>query len=206
MISIKIERAVFILIFIALYVVMAFVITPIKVEQAPVNIDLTPDEVIRKELPVYDNDKLLDYNYEIINDTLFVWVETGKGREQHIGYRNNNSGFMFELPQSIFCRKNDYYSLRTISNKAMVSVQISKKVKDYVVRIIVVDLSPNDKTDFNVIDHLGNPLRKIEGFGDTWIDVFESLPERYEITVQIDDKNEMVINRQDIMSHFGWRQ
>ena len=213
MINRTIEKIIFIIILVIIFVVTTIIITHIKIEEAPVNGNLSPDEVIQKELPVYADDTQLDYSYEIIGDTIFVLVDSATGVSQlYTGSRNPNSGFMFEQLNTIFFIKPDLLMYIRVDGESSLALKISHEISDYVIEIKVLDdfsILSNDDSDVCFIDQDGRSLDKLkhEGVrGTFWVDVLENITEDYKIIAEYKDRSITLVDSKAIQDFFGGKE
>jgi hypothetical protein len=125
---IKLERAIFIVIFIFCLLACIFFATPIKANQLPINIGLTPEQVIETK---YGD---MPFKYKIYDNLMFVCINNAGNCGLNYAFKNDNSGFMFELPGfyigSIIQQVAQYIGV-TDEEPVMISV-LSYKAKYYV--------------------------------------------------------------------------
>lgn len=92
MLPIKLERAIFITIFIICLLACTYFATQIKVSELPINAGLTPEQVIESE---YGKTQ---YEYKIYDDLMFVCTYNAGSSWLNYAFKNDNSGYMFEIP------------------------------------------------------------------------------------------------------------
>jgi hypothetical protein len=67
--------------------------TLIKAGYLPINKGMTPEEVIESEFGDFN------YKYKIYDDIMFVCIDSSQnGSELKFAFRNDHSGFMFQVP------------------------------------------------------------------------------------------------------------
>ncbi|MFT8889520.1 MAG: hypothetical protein ABF904_11970 [Ethanoligenens sp.] len=98
MISYKVERIAFAFLFVLLLVLSLSPLTNIKKNYLPINLNLTPDQVIKSEFQIKEN-----YVYTIKSNYLFVFYTTGAGLMSQgngnvdIAEKGRHTGFYFRI-------------------------------------------------------------------------------------------------------------
>ena len=146
MLNHKLEKAIFIVIFIVVAVVIGYYATQMKAYILPINSELTPEKVIKLEYPEIER-KHLDYHYFIKDDFLFLCFESETGYSDFdIAFRNEESGFMFDVPGStvglIYKSQNKYTVLK---NGPIINAYIRKYNNKYAV--IILEPLDNSRVD-----------------------------------------------------------
>lgn len=128
------EITIFVLIFLVSAILFGQFLLHQKAE-LPLNVGITPEEVILSTYPEIEKEDL-EYNYNIQNGYLLLYRETTDGKcEFEVGYKNDNSGYILELP-GIFVRGSYIYDFKSFSieleNKSAVSIHAYKYFDDYI--------------------------------------------------------------------------
>jgi hypothetical protein len=102
MLNHNVEKAIFIVLFAALFWALGSVATGIKENVLGINQGKTPEQVIEEEYPELE-EKGLQYRYVTEDDFLFVCYELETGYCQfNFAYRTDNSGYFFQVPGLAF--------------------------------------------------------------------------------------------------------
>lgn len=98
MLNKNLEKFIFIVLFVLIFLISGFFATQIKINDLEINIGKTPEQVIEEAYPEID-DKEREYKYVTIDDFLFVCIESEtRYSEMHFAYKTNNSGYIFNVP------------------------------------------------------------------------------------------------------------
>ncbi len=205
MISIRVERVVFLIVLMMLAVVFSSVTTEIVLNHVPYNEGLSPEQVIEKELHVSVNGTSSEYRYKIISNTLFAVVDSGvDSGVLHIGYKNNVSGFSFYDHASNI---NSYQRVlfKEDPNGHLLWVQVGHIVDDYSISIIDHSQIYRENSSLIIIDQNGTELEKIESprVGVYWIDAFEQIPEDYQLVAESGNNSTVILDKEEILNLFG---
>lgn len=127
MINVKLERALFIIVFIICVFTCMYFSTQIKINVLPINKGLSPEQAIESEYKDLSAGGLA-YKYIILDNIMFVVVDmkTGYCHISH-AYRNDNSGFMFKVPGFVFKPTIDYRVKRLYIEKTNPLILTIKK-------------------------------------------------------------------------------
>ena len=206
MITRRVEYVIFLIVLIVLAVVFSGLTTEIKLNHAPYNEGLSPEQVIEKELQITVNGNSSEYRYKIISNSLFAVVESGVDAETlHIGYKNNVSGFSFDDFRNIF-RKYETIRFFTAPDGELLWVTVTHIVNDYA--IYVKDLSHLfSDTSFIIKDQSGQGLEKIEAPGGNayWIIAFENIPDDFQLMAEYGNESTVILDKKEILNFFGGR-
>lgn len=200
MINVRWERALFIILFVVCLVIVGMQFIQIKAT-LPINAGMTPEQVIKVTYPkIVQDDR--NYKYTIIDDYLFLCVETKPGYyDFDIGYRNDQSGFILELPGlvtgDIYKKEHKVVPLNGHRN---IYVGVRRYFKsDFVITIIPINI--------NDIEFFSNDIKMESIYGDwnddtRWIDVID-LSKDIEIHAVSKGEKIYVINLDEIREMFG---
>ena len=200
MLSFKAERIVFAVIFVLCLFWVGSYATGLKYNELAINKELTPEQVIEQKYPKI-SDKNLRYKYEIIDDFMFVCVETLKGR-CHLDYAfcNENSGYMFDIPGLKFWSHQELKSGIIELPNGGFFYHLFKVKSKYIIEII--DLSKLDIDIFcNSIEL--SPLT-FEGSSDQyWVTVTDNLEEIDELYCIYQDEKIHILNGYELKALLG---
>jgi len=202
MIHFKTERVIFAVLFIVLVLVAGLIATNIKENDLDINKGKTPEEIIEETFPEL-NTKGLQYSFEVVDDFLFVYMETVTGHcDFDFGYKTEHSNYYFKIPGfSFFSERYNFKQGATeLSDDELLYYYIYQIDSKYVVEI--ADLF--GKRDIDIYNN--GDLIKPRGFEGTlnqyWTMVIADLnsTERYNVSCIYQGKEIHIINSEEIKS------
>ena len=196
-----IKRGFEITIFILIFFITGILLMPFFLQmkaKLPLNAGMTTEEVIISTYPEL-KDKDLYYNYKIENGYLLLYRETLDGNcKFEIGYKNDNSGYIIELP-GVFLR-GDISKIKTyiteLENGFAVSININKYFDSYILEFVRIG---REDAEFYCNSNIIEPFM-CEATGESkYILVIEDISQNYRFTCQSNGKTYDLVDMQTIL-------
>ena len=202
MLNSKIEKMIFIIVYIVLFVVAGYYATQIKANYLPINIDMTPEQIIEAEFKEIDRENL-HYSYLIKDDFLIACIESTTGHSSvHVALKNDISGFMFDVPgTTVGSIYNDKYLNTIFDDDSILLTTILKYKSKYVV--LIGDLLQKRDIDVYVNNEKLEPLNSSNAIDTCWADVLSDSSKAFEIYCVFEGQTYHIVDNQEINDLFG---
>lgn len=206
MINSKLEKLIFVFIFIIMHFVAGPIATQIKFDNITINKDLTPEQYIESKYGEI-NQRNLDYKYIIKNGYLFALINKLKNNEDGYliqAFKGEKSGFMDtkDLPGFKFLFGYDVrMGFVDLPNGKTDSLIVSEFKSDYIIKIY--DYYKEDNIEFYINEKKMDVLTFDDIKDSYWIEVLTDLSQDVEIYGMYNGEKFHVINTQEIKAWFG---
>jgi len=204
MLNSKAEKTIFIMIFIAFYIIFGYYAAQIKAYELPINKGLTPEQIIESEFSNIKQQNL-NYKYFIKDDFLFVSIDYNTGYcDYDIAVKNKNSGFMFDVPGTIvglIYQRKDIYTM--LKDDKILQTTIYKYGSKYA--IVISDLFNRD-INIYINDEEIDPFTFNNCLNTCWADVFSDVSKEFEIYCVYEGYRYHLVNETEIKAKFGGSQ
>ena len=202
MLNSKFEKMIFIIVYIVLFVVAGYYATQIKANYLPINIDLTPEQIIEAEFKEIDRENL-HYSYLIKDDFLIACIESTTGQGTlHTAYKNDISGFMFDIPgTTVGSIRESRHSYTILKDDSVLFITILKYKSKYV--ILIEDLLQKREIDVYVNDEILVPLTTSYENNTCWADVLSDSSKVFETKCVFEGNTYHIVDNQEINDLFG---
>ncbi len=199
MISNKLEKIIFIIISIILYVFFGYFATQIKADYLPINNNLTPEELIQAEF----KGNYSEYKYFIKDSFLFACIKTDNGfNSYNIAFKNNRSGFMFNVPGTVIgsiYQVKYFYTVLNDDNK-IISTQIRKYNSKYVISI---RYDFQEEIEIFIDDKKLEPFSFEDSPNTLWGDVIYNINNDMKLYCVYQGQKYNIVDYNEIINKFG---
>lgn len=203
MINYRVERVIFIVLFIVLFLATGLITTNIKKNALDINKGKTPEEVIEEAFPELKA-KGLQYRFEIVDDFLFVYMETVTGHcNFDFAYKTKNSNYYFKIPGFSFFseRYNFKQGVIELSENELLYYYIYQIDSKYIIEIADLFGKRDIKIYLNEKEIDNKELENV--LNQYWTIVFTDLNQSIEITCVYEGDETLVIDSKKIKSLYG---
>lgn len=203
MLNKNLEKFIFIVIFIIFFLITGIFATQIKINDLEINKGKTPEQVIEETYPEIV-EKGLEYKYVIINDFLFVCIESEtRYCEMQFAYKTSNSGYIFNVPgisvnSHLFHRK---HGTIQVAEKEWLHYLIYRVQSKYI--IIITDVFGKSKIQIYDNRVPAEILTFDNALDQYWAIVITDLEVPHDITFVYEGKEYQITDTEEIKSFFG---
>jgi|AGTN01.3.fsa_nt_gi hypothetical protein len=202
MLNRKVEKAVFAIIFLVLYLIIGNISTNIKINNLEINKGKSPEQIIEEEYPDLKKSDL-QYKYIINGDFLFVCMETKTGYCQlDFARRTRNSGYFFKVPGLSFGPNyNIKYGTVNLGEDKLLNYYVYKIQSKYVIEI--ADLFGKRSIEvYNNQDKIG-ALSLDNALNQYWAVVLNDLDILQDITCIYGNNEIHIIDNEEVKLLYG---
>ena len=203
MLNRNLEKFIFVVIFIVIFLITLNFATQIKINELSINEGKTPEQVIGEAYPDII-DKGLEYKYVIVDDFLFVCIEwETRYSEMHFAYKTSNSGYIFNVPgMSVNSHLFHYkHSIIQLSEKELLHYFIYRVQSKYIIEIA----DSFGKSNIQIYDNQV-PVEVLtfdDALDQHWAIVISDLESPHDITFVYEGQNHHITDTEEIKSFFG---
>jgi hypothetical protein len=201
MLPIKLERAIFIIIFIVCLQACVIFTSQVKANELPINKGMTPEQVIESEYIKQSGN--LNYKYIIMGNIMFVCHEESPGFcSLGVAFRNPSSGFMFKVP-GLFSWpiRNERNSYIDTGDAYMLGYTIGIYSSGYY--IVIYDTFKKRDIDFYIDKKEMDMLELDNNTQRYWVGVINDLSDFNEVIGNYNSKQIHIIDAKELKAIFG---